>query len=185
MTMWQLLDCPVKYTDFLESTFDFPDKSCRYDYHTLIANFMQKDYLDQQLMIMREAYDINPSETNRTQVGHALVDLAIEKKEKGEQSMAIDSVALALEQLAAAREIFSLAARLCTLYPWQAEAEVGNLANLAQIYYQVYYQDKHKKKLIAKQFTDLEKLLNERPQISAITREHIQSMIVQYLKYLQ
>ncbi len=185
MTMWQLLPCPIPYEDFLASSFSTHFDECDYPFQQKIGQFIAQPYYDQQVAIMQEAYEINPTINNRQQVGHALVDVAIAKKESGEKLMEMDSVALAMELFQAAQRIFELAPELCTLYPWQEEAYIGNSANLAQTYYQVYQDDDARQELIIAQFQRLLDQLKVSSQLSIYTREHMQNLAQLYLEILE
>ncbi len=132
MSMWQLLSCPVKYSEFLPAQFPLQQESCSYNFASRIEQFGGLNFYDQQIMIMREAYDINPTQTNKKQIGHALVDVAIQHKELGDEYLESDSVELAVEELEAATRIFDLARHYCHFYPWQNVAMVYSYANLAQ-----------------------------------------------------
>jgi len=66
------------------------------------------------------------------EIGHALVDVAVHRKELGDAYLEADSVAAAIEEFEAATRIFEAARNYATFYPWQTKTMVFAWANLAQ-----------------------------------------------------
>jgi len=132
MKMWQLLRCPVSYEDFLAYTFPSADASCEYNFPVHIDYFLSQDHFDRQVAIVREAHEVSPTHNTRLEIGHALVDVAVHRKELGDAYLEADSVAAAIEEFEAATRIFEAARNYATFYPWQTKTMVFAWANLAQ-----------------------------------------------------
>lgn len=161
MPMWQMLPCPISYQSFVTGQMHNEPSNCGFNFQDSIAQFSELSYLDQQLKIMQVAFALNKTNTNRSQVGHALVDIAIDKKEYGDQLMELDSLALAMEELEASLRLFTLAKSTCTFYPWQEEAHVFSAINLAQVSYGVFVDDTEQIPLIVNRFKRAKKLIEE------------------------
>ena len=159
MPMWQLLECPVSYRDFLSNIDTGQTEPCRFSFVDSIQAFQNLDYLDQQLKIMTTAYHLNNTKTNRAQIGHALVDLAIAKKEKGDLMMESDSFNLARELLAAASDFFTVANHYASFYPWQRESQLFTEINLAQVSYQLMEGNASEGQLVRERFQKAQELL--------------------------
>ncbi|MBX2815583.1 MAG: hypothetical protein KTR24_06290 [Saprospiraceae bacterium] len=132
MKMWQLQSCPVLFEDFLAHRFESGEEKCEYNYSLHIDYFLRLDYYEQQVAIVREAHAVNPTHANRKQIGHALVDVAVHRKELGDRYFDRDSVSHAVEEFEAATRIFDVAENLVDFYPWQTKSMVFAWANLVQ-----------------------------------------------------
>ncbi len=183
MPMWQLLECPVSYEDFIASHSTKDSKNCFFSFGDSIEIFEQLDYLDQQLKIMTIAYELNRSKTNRSQIGHALIDIAIAKKEEGDHRMQQDSLYLAQEILNAASSIFSLANHYCTFYAWQQEAQLYTQINLAQVSYQLIGESAENVDAVRSQFEAANDLLTK-VHLPPIQKDSIRSLLKNYLSIL-
>ena len=182
MPMWQLLDCPITLQEFQALQFDL-QPSCHFDFQDSISAYLKLPLLEQKAKALMVAYDINKTHTNRRQLGHALVDIAIEKKERGDGLMEQDSQALAIEELEAALQIFQSSKMYCDFYPWQNEAYVFTALNLAQAYYSTFYKDPDKIDMIATQFRNAQSILDQTPLRTEL-KAQAQSMLQQYLNVL-
>ena len=184
MPMWQLLTCPIAYAAFISDHHLGERLDCGYNFRDSIAEYSQWSYLDQQLKIMQVAFEINRTATNRSQVGHALVDIAIQKKEHGDQLLELDSHALAMEELDASLQLFALAKKICTFYPWQEEAHVFTAVNLAQATYSIFAGEVDKVDLIVDRFRAA-KILIEDSRLKKPLTQQAESLINEYLQLLE
>ena len=183
MPMWQLLDCPISFEEFLRGELKTDREGCAYSFADSIEVFMRLPYLEQQVKIMVEAYQINQTATNRVQVGHALIDVAFAKKERSDLLLEQDSIALAIEELEAATTFFEAAQPYCTFYPWQEEGYVFSQVNLAQAYYQGYLRDLAQQEQVKVQLTKAKNLVTSKAS-SLSFKQHALDLIDQYLKVL-
>ena len=182
MPMWQLLECPITLEDFKSLKFEI-GKNCDFNFQDSIQSYALLSALEQNAKALMVAYKINKSATNSRQLGHALVDIAVDKKERGDALMEQDSQALAIEEFEAALDIFEASQVYCDFYPWQNEAYVFTALNLAQACYSTFYQDPNRIKWIAEQFEKAGSVLNHTP-INPQLKGHIQSRLNQFLDIL-
>ena len=183
LPMWQLLDCPVSFEAFNQGSVEANLISCNYHFSDSITSYIKLPPLHQRAKTMLVAYDLNQSELNRTQVGHAMIDVAIDEKEKSDLLMERDSHALAIEHLEAALQLFEMAKSYCTFYPWQEESHLFSAINLAQSYYENYYQDSNRYDLVRTQFLMTRDLLAITP-LKKATRIQVSALIDQYLNVI-
>lgn len=179
MKMWQLKRCPTKYEDFIAYKFDQDESQCEYNFPVHIDYFLRLDFYTQQVTIMREAYDINPSISNRRQIGHALIDVAVRNKERGDLHLEMDSVALAIEEFEAATKIFDLALSYVDLYPWQSQSMVFGWANLAQALHRREAKELRSAERIAVVINRLDTLLDQEQDVLPVTTlNQLQQLVI-------
>ena len=85
-------------------------------------------------------------------MGHGLVDIAFEKKEKGDAFLESGEPFKSMEELKAALDLFQVASKYCVFYDWQEEGYVYTSVNLAQAYYQEYYENETHLEFLKKTF---------------------------------
>ena len=183
LPMWQLQYCPRSYEDFLSDRVIGLNEDCNYNFQDTIAMFADLSYLDQQLTIMQVAYELNSTATNRSQVGHALVDIAIQRKEYGDHLMERDSQALAVEELEASVRLFDLAKDVCSFYPWQEEAHIFSAINLSQATYAVYKEVADKHNLMVDRFNKAKALI-DRSRLKESVKQQVERLVMDYLEVL-
>ncbi len=182
MPMWQLLDCPISLEEFQKRKMDF-SQYCDYSYRDSIEEYLQLPLLEQKAKATLVAYRINHTMANREIAGHALVDLAIQLKERADDLMEADSSALAIESLEAAQSLFDMAGTYCQFYPWQVEAKLFTMINLGQAYYKKY-KATDQNDLIRSQFLSVKNSLPSVP-LRASVSQHILQLCNQYLAVIE
>jgi hypothetical protein len=137
--MWQLLAHPLPAAAFIEADSSLtrhlsqPDNS--YAYSDSLQVFLQLSADRQRLYEAAQTYNSHPSESNRSQYAHSLIDLAGILADTVEQLQSGTDVER-LRQLNA--EVIGLcrqAHQLTVLYPWQQELFTNALINQAVLLY--------------------------------------------------
>lgn len=178
LPMWQLLSCPISLEEFYAQSEIRLDK-CSFNYNGEIKEFQKLSKLEQEAQVVTVAYRMNRSKKNRTLLGHALVDIAIEKKENGEMYFESDQEEFAIEELEAARQLFEIANEYCDFYPWQEYAKVFTAINLVQAYYFLYEDDLVRYPFVLSQFKDTRHLF-EQSNIDVYVKKHVYQLIDDY-----
>ncbi|MFT4565854.1 MAG: hypothetical protein ACI9FN_000807 [Saprospiraceae bacterium] len=182
LPMWQLLSCPLSLEEFYAES-DVRRESCSFKYNRHINKFLELSNLEQEAQTITIAYRMNRSQKNRKLLGHALVDIAIEKKEAGEEYFEANQEEFAIEQLEASLQLFEIASEYCKLYPWQEYAYVITSINLVQAYYFLYDEDIDRYPFILSQFLE-SRLLVEKSNMDIIVKEHAYKSIDRYIEIL-
>jgi len=140
MPMWQLLDCPMNLKKWKNNRFKI-QTDCNYNYTQEINEFESLSKIEQLVKEVEVAYEFNQTAKNRSLMGHGLVDIAFEKKEKGEILLEEDEPFKAMEELRAAVDLFEVAAEYCEFYDWQEAGYIYAAVNLTIVHYQKFHED--------------------------------------------
>lgn len=140
LPMWQLLSCPVSLESFYAGTM-VVRRDCNFNFNKAIKEYLSMSRLEQEAQTLTIAYRMNRSQKNRKLLGHALVDIATDLKEKGDMLFEVGKKYEAIEQLESALRMFEIARAYCDFYPWQEYGYVFTAINLAQAYYDLYLDD--------------------------------------------
>ncbi len=123
LPMFQLLPCPVSFEEFVNSNVALEDRdSCHFSVRDSIRAFAELTYVDQKVKESRVAMNDNPSEKNRSNLGHTLLDRAVVDKEAADSLMDNDQATGAPVLYGESLSDFRSGKKLTTLYPWQQEA---------------------------------------------------------------
>ena len=183
LPMWQLLSCPLSLEEFYAES-EVRRKSCSFKYNKQINKFLKLSKLEQEAQAITVAYRMNRSKKNRMLLGHALVDIAIEKKEAGEEYFEADQEEYAIEQLEASRQLFEIAKEYCEFYDWQEYAYVFTSINLVQAYYMLYEHDLERYPFLLYQFEET-RLLFEKSDVDTYVKKHVYQLIDDYKVVLE
>lgn len=141
LPMWQLLESPITPSLFEQS----PDSirhylssaDSSYHYPDSIRHFFSLEAAERRLWEAEGTYRFNPTQANRENLGHSLVDFAGERSDhaealQGRPAQADSLIGLQAEVIALCRRAFTL----MTPYQWQKELYVNTLLNQAVSLYQ-------------------------------------------------
>jgi len=178
LPMWQLLSCPLSLEQFYAES-EVGQESCSFNYNKKIDQFLKLSKLEQEAQAITVAYRMNRSKKNRNLLGHALVDIAIEKKEAGEAFFEADQEEHAIEQLEASRQLFEIAREYVDFYPWQEYAYVFTSINLVQAYYFLYEYSPDQYQFVLSQFEETRALF-EKSEVDLSVKKHVYELIADY-----
>ncbi len=181
MPMWQLLTCPVDAADFVAGNLHVDSTDCGYAFDDSISVYLQLSKLEQLTQASIQGYQVQPSGQNYAQWGHALIDLAIERKEQGDEAMGLDHLEQALGDYTVANQLFDQADDMVDFYPWQQEAYAFASLNRAQVMYQLWEPGSSADPIV-RQFENAKIQL---AKLSGPVVAHSMALIDQYLSALQ
>jgi hypothetical protein len=141
LPMWQLLGSPISPSLF-EQTSDsirhyLSSSDSHYHYQDSIRHFFSLEPAERRLWEAEGTYRFNPTEANREDLGHSLVDFAGVRSDLAEAlqdrpAQADSLIGLQAEVIALCRRAFTL----MTPYQWQKELYINTLLNQAVSLYQ-------------------------------------------------
>ena len=141
LDFFQLLSCPLSFKDFIDQkTSPAAETPCSFEYGDSIRSYLSHTFLDRKIIEANAAYHIQPNTKNESAWGHAIMDKAIDLKEKGDEFFEQGNHTLAKKNYEEAFEYFSSAENKVALFPWQSEALAFCHLNYAQILYRINQQ---------------------------------------------
>ena len=136
LDMWQLLDCPFTFSEFKSGRKDtINSDECHTNYRDSIDAFNQLSLYDQKIKEQASVYAFRSNHTNQSTWAHALIDKAINLKEKADLSYQRKQQEQAIDDYVYAIQLFDIAAQNATLYRWQIEARGFCHLNYGQLLY--------------------------------------------------
>ena len=182
MPMWQLLECPVKIRKWKKDRFK-TKQGCDYKFNEMIDEYMSMSKIEQMGREVEVAYELNETAKNKSLMGHGLVDIAYEKKEKGDALLESGEPFKAMEELKAALDLFELAQTHCEFYDWQEEGYVFTAINLCQAYYQEFYEDRDRSGFLKEHFEKTRDIISA-ANLKKMVKDHALDLLNEYISVL-
>lgn len=141
LPMWQLMETPVSPSLFEQASDSIrhylSSTDANYHYRDSISHFFSLEPAERRLWEAEGTYRFNPTEANRENLGHSLLDFAGERSDlaealQGRPAQADSLISLQAEIIALCRRAFSL----MTPFQWQQELFINTLLNQAVSFYQ-------------------------------------------------